>query len=695
VTLTLSNVQSELDGSYQVIVISSGGSITSDPAIFTVIRPVYGPGLISGWGSNTNGALSWQTDTTNVISIAGGKAHGIAAMENGCVASWGSYWTGSNYVTVFMPSSLTNAIAVAAGSRHDLALEANGRVIAWGLDDASQTNVPGFVTNIIAVAAGGQQSLALQQNGTVFQWGNTNAPIPAGLTNVTAIVAGTNFALALQNSTVAAWGLNDYGQTNIPSGLSNVVAIAAGGAHALALKADGTVTAWGSLATVPAGLSNVMNVAAGENHDIALKNDGTVVCWGDDISGQTNVISGISGVKLIAGGGDFTLASEFSTTAMYPIDATKDLLLIYNTNSQDSTTVLNYYLAHRPMVSNANVLPVGWNGVYITNGPATNDHYGLTNTTDYETIDPVNFTNQILNPILNWLAANPTKRPQYMVMMLDMPSRISYSATNTANFAFYANPPSPPDASLSYDLSIAIPALQPFITFIDMNGTNDCKGYIDKLQSIGDSCSPGKLVISAGAGGYGNTNFVLDGIRTGTGYNLSDYTVFGYIVSNVTNSLTLAGILATNILFFDGTEIISNGFHYNLPHPTGFSNIAGYTCWGAHSSLGGQYAANGAVAWSGNSGWWLIRTMESYNGQRYQADQCDFVQWFSTNAFGGTGYSNTPIGAITYVDEPRVYGTDNTQYFGLWAANKNFAVCVWNSNATFIFQAVGDPFVIK
>lgn len=40
------------------------------------------------------------------------------------------------------------------------------------------------------------------------------------------------------------------------------------------------------------------------------------------------------------------------------VDVTKDLLLIYNTNSPDSVNVLNYYLQHRPMVSGANVLGI-------------------------------------------------------------------------------------------------------------------------------------------------------------------------------------------------------------------------------------------------------------------------------------------------------------------------------------------------
>ena len=156
-----------------------------------------------------------------------------------------------------------------------------------------------------------------------------------------AIASGTNFDLALlNNGTVVAWGANGQNQTNVPSGLSNVVAIAAGGSHALALQATGLVTAWGSSTNVPAGLSNVMAIAAGDNHSLALKNDGTVVVWGDNSQGQTNMPVALSSVKLVAAGGNHSLAGIFSTWIQYPVNVANDLLLIYNTNSTDSATVL-------------------------------------------------------------------------------------------------------------------------------------------------------------------------------------------------------------------------------------------------------------------------------------------------------------------------------------------------------------------
>jgi hypothetical protein len=128
-----------------------------------------------------------------------------------------------------------------------------------------------------------------------------------------AVAAGWVHSLALRaDGTVAAWGNNDYGQTDVPPGLSHVVAIAAGDSHSLALKADGTVVVWGwngeGEADVPAGLSNVVAVAGGYEHCLALQADGTVVAWGWNGEGETNVPVEMSDAMAIAGGAAHSLA---------------------------------------------------------------------------------------------------------------------------------------------------------------------------------------------------------------------------------------------------------------------------------------------------------------------------------------------------------------------------------------------------
>ena len=73
-----------------------------------------------------------------------------------------------------------------------------------------------------------------------------------------------------------------------------------------------------------------------------------------------------------------------------------------------------------------------------------------------------------------------------------------------------------------------------------------------------------------------------------------------------------------------------------------------------------------------------------------------------TNAYGGTNYSNTPVGAVTTVEEPGIPGkVSPSVYYGYWASGKSFAISAWaaqivgNGSPGMYFQAVGDPFVRK
>jgi hypothetical protein len=132
------------------------------------------------------------------------------------------------------------------------------------------------------------------------------------------------------------------------------------------------------------------------------------------------------------------------------------------------------------------------------------------------------------------------------------------------------------------------------------------------------------------------------------------------------------------------------------PHITSATNVSGYLCWGRHSTLGPNCSTSGNPTFYGNSGWFLIETIESYNGQRYVAGYGNYSDWFSRNAFGATNFQNTPIGAVSHVDEPGVDNANNPFiYFGFWEAGKSFGICAWASCRTPSFLAIGDPFVKK
>jgi len=200
------------------------------------------------------------------------------------------------------------------------------------------------------------------------------------------------------------------------------------------------------------------------------------------------------------------------------------------------------------------------------------------------------------------------------------------------------------------------------------------------------SNSPNKLIISASASGYANTNWYFDDSNI-----LHPGAEVALAASNgvVQAGASPASVTYTNVYPGTDTNInchITNGF-----------NLAGYLSWGAHSTLAGNYAY-GYVNWSGESSWYLIETIESYNGRRYNISSGQFAEWFAANSFGGANYSNTAIAAISSPDEPLCYGVcDPQMYFGLWEAGKIFGVCAWTSMQTQYgqFQVIGDPFIKK
>jgi hypothetical protein len=276
------------------------------------------------------------------------------------------------------------------------------------------------------------------------------------------------------------------------------------------------------------------------------------------------------------------------------------------------------------------------------------------------------------------------------VLFLGIPWRV-----NTNALSQYDEDPKSIHESVQYQLAAwCAPGWHPFATAINMSdwttnlpvvySTNACVGYINKLASMGASNSPAKLILSASGVGYGNRRYYFDDARAA-------YLSPGFDVA----SEAVAGVLAANPV---ALVVYTNGNDYgtNLGlHITNGVDVAGYLSWGAHSALHNQYARDSnLLRWQGSSGWWIIETIESHNGLPREG-QGDYWMWFCSNAFAGTNYSNTPIGAVTHVDEPSSGWNDPYRYFGLWEGGRNFAICAWNSQLTPYFQAVGDSLVTK
>ncbi len=217
---------------------------------------------------------------------------------------------------------------------------------------------PGIVIGeITAVSAGASHSLVLMEDGSVYSWGaNSDGQLGTGgtleshvpvrvrdltgsgyLEGIVDIAAGNGFSLALaEDSTVYAWGTNDFGQlgdgTILPSSLpvrvvdssgtsslSRIVAISAGSFGCLALDVSGGIWSWGSnregalgrgdsdldphpipgrvLFSAGAPLQEVADIACGSMFSFALREDSTLWAWGSNADGQL--------------GNDTTLSSYF------------------------------------------------------------------------------------------------------------------------------------------------------------------------------------------------------------------------------------------------------------------------------------------------------------------------------------------------------------------------------------------------
>jgi len=686
-------------------------------------------GTVLSWGYYTN--APWVVVPANLPpakDVAAGWSYSAALLTNGTVAVWaGSNSAPTSSIAWFVPASLTNAVAISGGPFDLLVLKADGYII--DLPGDSEIDLV-QITNAVSMANGYMPGLALDGSGTAWILINSISSPNYPLSNIIAIAAGWNHALAIRgglltplivgqpaSQTVALgtnltlsvqalscinasyqWQFNDVnlpGATNAVLTLANVQSSDAGNYGCVVANNFGEAVSSNALVaivTVPVITyqSQPTNVVCIYGNYVGFsamasapgQTNGFPVSYhwqlnGTNISGA--ITTNYSFTVNDTNGGTYTfIASNAagSTSASWQvmvtntINVTNDLLLIYNSNSSDSSNLCAYYLAHRPMVSGANVL-----------GVACDDVGEFTTST--------NCNSQIVFPVLNWLTNNPSKLPQYVILFYDIPTRLM--DLSRPAYVVYG--------SVGYHLHNLRPDWQPFVNYINASNLVDCEAYVDKLAAFGSNYSPGQLVISASAGvGYANTNFVLDNVRHGAGTGDSDYTGYGDVVSYAIPAITNANPSA-GITYIDGVETSNVLF---LPHITNALNVAGYICWGGHSNWGtnindGNFPLDGNAQWTGNSGWWIIKTLESYNGRRDTGSvQSNFIKWFSPNAFGGTNYSNTPVGACSNVEEPGLEGsTTISAYFSLWASGKNFGVCAWNARNTTYFQPVGDPFVTR
>ncbi len=351
------------------------------------------------------------------------------------------------------------------------------------------------------------------------------------------------------------------------------------------------------------------------------------------------------------------MAGIFLPLVQYPINVSKDLLLIFNSASNSySSNVCAYYKADRPMVGNANTLGI--------NCPTSVTNEGMNWST---------YTSNFVAPVVTWLSNNPTLRPQYVILFQDLPSRFTNAGvTATASVQFDMNA-----GSNTVFLTVNyLPTWTPFVTSINMSGTggtNDCIQYINKLTNVGGLYASSQPFLIPKSPSYSNTNWYFDDNATASDYTNSPLALYAFdgVLSN--------GVSASSVDYqsFTSPIVITNG-----------TNVAGYFGWGCDGSFypDSNYVINASITFSGSSDWFLMTTTESFNGPRIPAEpESSFLNLYASDAFGGMSYSNTPVGAAAYVDEPSLVPNGHVNsavYYGDWAAGKSFAISAWAAAAT-------------
>jgi alpha-tubulin suppressor-like RCC1 family protein len=189
-------------------------------------------------------------------------------------------------------------VVIAGGYHFSLALCRDGTVAAWG------RNVEGQLGNNTGGYPGAQRLVPVAVNAD---------PSLSALYGklVTAIAAGFGHSLALcSDGTVAAWGLNSYGELGDNSTIGHLVPVAVNTERLISVLHGKVVAA----------------IAAGSFRSLAVCSDGTVAAWGANDSGQLGndtvetsqapvAVSTASGVSALSGNTAVATASGYTPTA--------------------------------------------------------------------------------------------------------------------------------------------------------------------------------------------------------------------------------------------------------------------------------------------------------------------------------------------------------------------------------------------
>jgi len=342
------------------------------------------------------------------------------------------------------------------------------------------------------------------------------------------------------------------------------------------------------------------------------------------------------------GGLDASMLENFRISR----DEAQKVLIVANSNSSDSMALLDYYYLRRPWF------------YYIANRMQVNCPI----TEAITTAEYLNLEQQI--------AAHPKiAQIKYIILLLDIPTRVPEATYLTLW------------ASVSTRLYHKFNK-EKYITHLNMGSLEDCRAYVRKLGAIYSATpnSQKSIFISGRKSGLVGNKFWFEDVESKVIYGQHGKSAY------------------VTIMHID-SPYYEKIYKKEPPHLWQCQDVVGYLCWGWNGGMHGNYAVpepeahGGKVRFSGKSNWYLIQTIESFNGRR-EVHQGHFTQWFSHWAFGGTNYSSTPICAVTHVDEPGLFGVNEpTILWKKWIEGEIFAKCAWDSVKSTPIMFVGDPLI--
>lgn len=209
----------------------------------------------------------------------------------------------------------------------------------------------------------------------------------------------------------------------------------------------------------------------------------------------------------------------------------------------------------------------------------------------------------------------------------------------------------------------------------------DTYAYIDKVAAAHPG---GNQVVIYGNNRYG-TEYWLDDNRS-NGPSDVDYTFFPHAIHYKTE-LEAENASATINYYEDDTD----------PVMQSANRVKGLHTWGHHSNdvpnpmSQGTWTDGSAdgLAISILSNWWLFNCTVSWNGRRGS----EAMNAFISTAFGGTGYSSTPVGFAAHVEEARVESDPFKRLFRHWERGYLLIECGWANRTNIHFVLYGDPMV--